>query len=174
VSLPEKILVHGAAITVGVTGLAYAVFKYLLVNDDPFSAVNHPLQPWALSLHVLSAPLLIFALGLVFREHVIAGMKGRLNAHLRRAGLATLSLLLLLIASGYLIQVLAGETLRRWTAWIHAGLGVVFIAAYAAHILCAAARARAASGALQRASVRAPGLSPSCAARQEAAVESRR
>ncbi len=173
-SRPEKILVHGGAVAMGITGLAHAAFKHLLVNDDPFSAVNHPLQPWALALHVLAAPLLVFALGLVLREHVATAMIGGLATSLRGAGPAALGLLPALVTSGYLLQVVAGGALRGWIAWVHLGLGALFLGTYAGHVLFAATRKRGAAGAGHAGAGREQGLLPPRATRQEAVVRGRR
>jgi hypothetical protein len=35
--------------------------------------------------------------------------------------------------SGYVLQALIGDAARRWTGWLHAGIGLLFAAAYVAH-----------------------------------------
>ncbi len=130
----EKILVHGGTIATGVTGLAYAAFKHLMTSDDPFSAYSHPLQPWTLTLHVLAAPVLVFGVGIIFKDHVMGKMKNGAPPSAKRGGLWTLSLVLPLILTGYLVQVLASGGPRDWTGWIHLGLGVAFLVFYALHL----------------------------------------
>ncbi|HXO18770.1 MAG TPA: hypothetical protein VOA87_02470, partial [Thermoanaerobaculia bacterium] len=71
----EAWTVHAATILVGSTGLVYAWMRYLLAPADPFAVVNHPLQPLVQHLHVLAAPLLVFAVGLIWRRHVWAGWR---------------------------------------------------------------------------------------------------
>jgi hypothetical protein len=133
----ERVLLHGGTVATGVSGLAYAAFKHLMVNDDPFSAVNHPLQPWALKAHVLAAPVVLFAIGMIFKEHVLVKMRngtGPLRSS-RRSGLATLWLLAPLFLSGYLLQVIASGPPRDLTAWLHLAAGIVFLAFYAVHVV---------------------------------------
>lgn len=147
----EKILMHGGTLVLGITGIAYAVFKHLMVNDDPFSAYSHPLQPWMLAIHVLAAPVMVFAVGSIFKDHVLAGMRNGAPRGVRRAGLSTLALVIPLILSGYLIQVLSSGAPRTWSGWIHLGLGAAFLAFYVAHlagVLRRAARGRTARSAL--------------------------
>ena len=136
----ERLLVHGGTIVSGASGLAYAAFKYLMVNEDPFSAFNHPLQPWALKVHVIASPLLVFGVGAIFKDHVLAKMRNGAPLRVKRIGLVTLALFLAMALSGYLLQVLSGEASRWWTAWIHIILGVLFLAAYAAHLASVAGR----------------------------------
>src|SRR5262249_18552710 len=87
----ERSLVHASTLAVAATGLAYAAFKHLMVNDDPFSAVNHPLQPWALKLHVLAAPVLVFAVGMIFKDHVVAKYRNGVTRASRRSGVLLLA-----------------------------------------------------------------------------------
>lgn len=133
----ERALLHGGTVATGVSGLAYAAFKHLMVNDDPFSAVNHPLQPWALKAHVVAAPVVLFAVGMIFKEHVLTKMRngaGPLRSS-RRSGLATIWLLAPLFLSGYLLQVIASGPPRDLTAWLHLGAGIVFLLFYTVHVV---------------------------------------
>ena len=61
---------HIVTMIVGASGLIYLWIKYFMRTDDPFSVVNHPLQPFLLDAHVLSAPLLVFLFGLMFESHI--------------------------------------------------------------------------------------------------------
>ncbi|HXI04147.1 MAG TPA: hypothetical protein VNI57_13310 [Candidatus Saccharimonadales bacterium] len=139
----DRILMHGGTLATGLTGLAYAWIRYFMTNDDPFSAYNHPLQPWVLAAHVLAAPVLVFAVGAIFRDHVSSKLRGGAGTPLRRGGVATLVLVIPLILSGYLIQVVAAEGLRSASAWLHTGLGLAYLLFYALHL--AGARRRAAA-----------------------------
>jgi hypothetical protein len=146
----EKTLLHGGTILAGLSGLAYAAFKYLMVNEDPFSAVNHPMQPWALAVHVMTAPLLVFAAGWIFKDHVVGKMKNGSPPSAKRIGVLIMAALVPLILSGYLIQVISAEMPRRWTAWIHLGLGAFFLALYAIHRIGVAGKLTARSAARKR------------------------
>ena len=57
---------HVAAALVGGTGLVYGWMRYFAESDDPFAIANHPWQPHFQHLHVLTAPLLVFACGCSF------------------------------------------------------------------------------------------------------------
>src|SRR5664279_5327114 len=70
------VLTHLACLFVGLSGVAYGVMKYFLAGADPDSRIGHPWQQPMLKVHVLTAPLLIFALGLVFSGHALARFKG--------------------------------------------------------------------------------------------------
>ena len=108
--------------------------KYFLAGSDPDSRVGSPWQQPMLKVHVLAAPLLIFALGLVFSSHALKRLKGGEDPG-RTSGVGLLALAAPLVLTGPLIQILTGDAARQWSGWIHAGLGVVYVAAYAAHLL---------------------------------------
>jgi thiamine biosynthesis lipoprotein len=124
--------VHAATFLVGGTGIVYGVMRYLLRSSDPYAVVNHPWQPLVQHLHLLCAPLLVFAAGLLWRAHVWPGLRAGQKAR-RASGFAVTASLLPLIVSGPLIQITADE---RWrSAWVvvHVGSALLWIAGYAAH-----------------------------------------
>ena len=129
----EAWLVHLANLLVGVTGVVYAVTRYLLAPDDPFAAA-HPWQSPAQHLHVLAAPLLIFALGLIFRGHAWTGLRYDVVPR-RRSGLTLLSLGAPMIVSGYLLQVAVEPGWRTAWVWIHVGSAAVWLLATLVHQL---------------------------------------
>jgi hypothetical protein len=115
------------------TGVAVAVMKYWMKSDDPFAVVNHPLQPYALDAHVLLGPLAVFAFGWTFASHILPSL--RKGAPNRASGIWTIVLIVLMVASGYLMQVTTGDALRKAFAvshWIASGL---FVLGYAAHLI---------------------------------------
>lgn len=118
------------------TGVVYLWMKYVLEAPDPYSVVHHPLQPLVLKLHILAAPLLVFALGMFTVRHIWPQLA---NGHpvARRSGLATALVAGPMIVTGYLIQVLTDERWLRVVAWGHIGLGTVFAVGFALHRLIA-------------------------------------
>ena len=133
------------------TGLTYAGMKYLMVGDDPFSAYNHPAQPWMLAAHVLLAPALVLALGWAWGAHAAPklageGLRDRRGRRVgARSGLSNLAAGAAMVASGYGLQVTASETLRTALAWSHGISGGLFLILLAVHAALALRRARRAA-----------------------------
>ena len=123
---------HAGWALVSASGILYGVLKYFAHNPDPESRLGHPWQPGVLAAHLLVAPVAVFALGVVFRRHALARWK-RGDREGRRTGGIVLFCSFALVVSGYLIPALTGDAARRWTGWIHAGLGVVVASAYLLH-----------------------------------------
>ena len=67
----ERWLLWTSTLAVAVSGFGFAWAKYLVRSDDPFAVVHHPLQPFFLKMHVLTAPILVFAVGFLFSRHVV-------------------------------------------------------------------------------------------------------
>ena len=169
----EKVVTHTSTAIVAASGVVYGYMKYLMSTDDPFSVVNHPLQPWMLDLHVLSAPALLFALGLIAQQHILAQLARGPGRPGRATGLVAISCLLPMVATGYLIQVFTHDTARLVCVVVHIGTGVIYTVMFVAHTVIGrrlTARRRAAAPAGEADDSGAPGLLQ----RSRAAVRRRR
>jgi len=142
----ERWLLHVATVITAATGFVYCGMKYLMRREDPFSAVNHPWQPHVLALHVLAAPLLVFALGLITREHIIGRFLDERPQRGRASGAATILVAFPMIVSGYLIQIVTDPPVRRVLIVIHVASGALFALWFVVHLMLAGTRRRAAVG----------------------------
>ena len=150
----ERWAVWGTSVATFLTGVVYLWLKYLVVNDDPFAVVNHPLQPAVLKAHILVAPLLVFSIGLVTLRHVWRHLRTRVGEG-RRSGLLTMVVLGPMILTGYLIQAVTHEGWLKAMAISHIVLGIVYGLALLAHQFAAGGRkARAARTQKRRAGKR--------------------
>ncbi|MBI4456780.1 MAG: hypothetical protein HY644_12890 [Acidobacteria bacterium] len=128
----EAWLFHILTAVVSLTGAVYFWMKNLMETDDPFSLVNHPLQPFMLSIHILSAPLLVFAVGIIFNSHIASKLR-KANGGNRRSGMASLFSFLPMVISGYLLQVSSDATVHRLALVLHLATGAIFVTTYLAH-----------------------------------------
>ena len=90
----------------------------------------HPLEPWIVRWHALSALAGLFAGGVVAGGHVGRGWRLGLR---RASGLAVCLLAGLLAASGYVLSYLVSEAWRPALGWAHAALGVAAFGLGAVH-----------------------------------------
>jgi hypothetical protein len=130
----EKVLVHASSWLVAGSGLVYGWMKYFVRNDDPFSAVNHPWQPAALAWHVLVAPLLVFAVGMIAQEHILSRVGDVASSRGRSVGALAAAVVVPMVVSGYGLQVVTDEALRPILLWVHLGTSALFCLAYLAHV----------------------------------------
>lgn len=123
-----------AAGIVTATGIAYFVMKFMLTSEDPFAIVNHPWQPSMLAAHVVSAPVLVWLFGVIFRSHSLKKILSPVRSN-RRSGWTSLISFAAMALSGYLLQV---ATTPRWIdafVVLHVGASVVFVVGYALHLV---------------------------------------
>jgi hypothetical protein len=126
--------VHLSALGVGATGLVYAWMRYLCEPSDELALVNHPLEPATQHLHLWLAPLLVFALGLVWREHVWKRVRSGFPVR-RPSGLVLFALFWPMVASGVWVQLAEAELARTLAIWMHASSGTLWCLAYGLHLL---------------------------------------
>ena len=125
------------------TGAVYFVMKEWMRPRDPFSVLGHPWQPHVLAIHVLTGPLVVFALGLIAREHIVERIRSGKPQTGRRTGLCITSLALPMVLSGYLLQVVTAPAGRRFLALLHLVSGLLFGLLFVGHLVATAARRRA-------------------------------
>lgn len=128
----EKGLLQGSAIIVAGTGFVYMGMKYGLQPAQPWDAVNHPLQPLILKLHILSAPFLVFAIGLIATRHIWRHYRENV-AKGRRSGITTVLFTGPMVVTGYLIQAVTHVGWLQAIAMGHIAFSVVFTAGLLVH-----------------------------------------
>jgi hypothetical protein len=150
---------HAGWTLAAASGVLYGIFKYFVASPDPDSRVGHPWQPVLLAIHVIAAPVAVFGLGLLFRRHALSHLATGTRER-RRTGTVMTLLAIPLAMSGYVVQVLTGESARRWTGWAHAALGLLWIVGYALHPLASRVPENDSAANVQTADPRGPAEAP--------------
>lgn len=119
----QRLLFWVSTAATTVSGLVYFWMKYFLVASDPWAVANHPLQPLMLKLHILAAPIMLFAVGLISTDHIWRHIRSGLPTG-RRTGVLTGAVFGPLVLSGYLIQAVTAPSPLAVVTWGHIGLGV--------------------------------------------------
>ena len=128
----EKWSVWSTTTVVSVTGVVYFWMKYFMQPIEPWAVINHPWQPWVLKLHIVSAPLLVFALGLITLRHIWEHFRSRVRWG-RKSGIITAAVAGPMILTGYLIQSITHEGWLTVMAISHITLGLLFGVGLALH-----------------------------------------
>jgi hypothetical protein len=123
-----------AAAAVAATGFVYFWMKNFVESSDPFAVVNHPWEAATLHLHVLASPAFILIFGIILNSHIIKKL-GASKMPNRKSGLASLSLFVAMIGSGYLLQVSTDPTVLRALVAVHVGSGAAFSITYVIHLI---------------------------------------
>lgn len=128
----ERWAVWSTTIGVLITGIGFGWTKYLLPASDPFSVIQHPLQPVFLKLHILVAPLFLFAIGGVAVHHIWQHLRSGTRRS-RKSGITAAVSLAPMVATGYLIQVLTGEGWLKAMIVAHIAFGLLFLVGIGLH-----------------------------------------
>jgi len=122
-----------ASAVVSISGILYLWVKYFLTPMDPFSVINHPLQPVLLQVHLLSGPPLVVLFGMLLQSHVLKKVWSGHRPN-RRSGLVALWMFGVMTMSGYVLQVLTIPASITVVVWLHVGSGIAFALGYTAHL----------------------------------------
>ncbi|HEV2148910.1 MAG TPA: hypothetical protein VGR37_16005 [Longimicrobiaceae bacterium] len=128
----EKWSVWSTTAATFLTGAGFFWAKYLVEARDPWAVVNHPLQPWFLKAHILVAPLMVFAVGMIATRHVWRHFRSGMP-HGRRSGILTAATLGPMVLTGYLIQAITHVGWLRAMAISHIVVGTLFVLGMALH-----------------------------------------
>jgi hypothetical protein len=112
---------HGVAAALFVTGVLWLVFHHYVRVAGEFGDEPHTLEPWWLKLHGAAAMGFLVLFGTVLRGHIPIGWRARRN---RTSGSGLVGLNVVLIATGWALYYVAGETARPIVSAIHWGLGL--------------------------------------------------
>jgi len=128
----ERWTLHLGTLATGLSGLGYGWLRYYGHVQGDFGLEPHPLQALVQHLHVLAAPLLLFALGLTVRGHLGSKLRSQ-NRDGRRLGLGLAFLIAPMVMTGYLVQVATSPAWRLGFAWTHPLASLLFLGAYLGH-----------------------------------------
>ena len=133
----ERWSVWISAAAVSVTGVGFMWTKYFVTPTEPWAVVSHPLEPWFLKTHILFAPALVFAVGLIVIRHIVPHIVRGVQRG-RRSGLVMVWTLVPMVVSGYLIQVVTLPWLLTAFVVLHIVTSGLFLAGILGHALFAA------------------------------------
>ena len=128
----ERWSLHLGALLTGLSGLLYGWLRYYGRVQGEFGIEPHPLQALVQHLHVLAAPLLLFALGMTVRGHLATKLRAG-SREGRRTGLGLGFLIFPMGAAGYLVQVATAPGWRLAWAWVHGVTSLLFLITYLVH-----------------------------------------
>lgn len=133
----ERAFLRASLLLAALTGGLYGWARYFGRRMGEFGPEPHPLQAPLQHAHVLAAPLLVFALGLVVKGHVAPRLRSGSPSG-RTTGWMLLLLGAPMVLGGYGIQVAVDPALRTAFAWIHGVSSLAFVLGFLAHLRPAA------------------------------------
>ena len=128
----QRQFVYISTIAAFISGVAYICIRTFVEPEDPWALVNHPLEPWALKAHILTAPLMLFSIGLITVQHIIRSLRSSLPTG-RQSGVIMTILFGPLVLTGYLLQTVISPLVTSILSWTHLILGLICAVALAVH-----------------------------------------
>lgn len=128
----QQRLVYISTIAAVISGVLYIGIRTFVEPAEPWAIVNHPLEPWALKAHILTAPLMLFSVGLITARHIIRSLKSNLPTG-RQSGMVITVLFGPLALTGYLLQTVISPLVTSILSWAHLILGLICAVSLAVH-----------------------------------------
>ena len=125
---------HTSNVLVGASGFLYGGLLYFGLVEGDFGPESHPLEGAARAAHIISAPLLVFAVALLWKDHIWRRFRAGLPCR-RRTGITMLFLFAPMVLSAYLLQVSVEDNWRTLWLWIHLGASFLWVATTILHLL---------------------------------------
>lgn len=115
------------------TGLAYAWMVYVLRPVNEWDVFNHPWQKEVQALHILVVPLLLFAIGMIWKRHIQARIFRKDQTRIFSGQILVL-ILFPMIFSGYLLQVSSDAQWRTIYGQVHLWTSLVWSVMFLVHV----------------------------------------
>lgn len=119
----QELFVYLVGAVLTLSGVIWVYFHYFIRVEGEFGELHHPAEPVMLTIHGLSAALMMIAFGTVIPGHVTRAWAMRRNIV---TGVSILSFMIFLSGTGYFLYYLSDEQIRAVTAVSHWGLGLAF------------------------------------------------
>lgn len=114
------------------TGILWLVFHYFLQRQGEFGAEPHPLEQWWLRLHGASAFAMLWFAGLLWGTHARPALA---QPRWRASGIAIVTCIALLAASGYLLYYASDDGWRDAARLLHWVIGLALALPLLIHIV---------------------------------------
>jgi hypothetical protein len=123
--------VYATGTVLALSGALWLLFHYFVRIPGQFGDTSHVLEYWWLRIHGISAAAFLIGFGSVLPGHVRRAWAGRRN---RISGASFVSLLVLLMATGYALYYTADDGARALLSVLHWGVGLGIPVLMAWHI----------------------------------------
>jgi hypothetical protein len=122
-----------------ISGALWLAFHHFVRTQTEFGELPHPLEPWLIRIHTAFAFAAIWMCGVVWAAHIQPSWR---QQALRRSGIALLAVLVVLVASAYLLFYLGDEQARAVVSVVHWALGLALPGWLLVHVVSQQRRKR--------------------------------
>ncbi len=104
-----------------ISGAAWLYLHYFVRIEGEFGPIHHPSEHFLITVHGISAALMMVGLGSVIPGHVSRAWSMQRNV---RTGVFMLTMMTILSLSGYFLYYLGAQVFRDFTAIVHWVIGL--------------------------------------------------
>jgi uncharacterized membrane protein len=123
--------IHFTSYLTIVHGILYWVIKEFFQVQSDYGLRPHFFQTYIQAAHILLSPLLVVSFGLLWQQHIVHFFKKK-SRKLITGSLVTISLIIIIL-SGYLIQVIYDQPGKSIMSWVHLIFSGLYLFAYLGH-----------------------------------------
>ncbi|MDP6954488.1 MAG: hypothetical protein QF599_00830 [Planctomycetota bacterium] len=127
-------LTHTANLLVCLSGLLYGGLRYCARREGDFGPESHPAEDPLRSLHIVTAPLLIWAVAAIWHEHIWPSLRAGIQTR-RRTGLTLTISFAPMVLSAYLLQVSVEDAWRSLWLWLHLASSGLWLVTMLIHLV---------------------------------------
>ena len=128
----DRQLTHFTNYTVSIVGIAYWLIKTYATRQTEFGPTSHPVQPYFQYAHILTVPLLVFTIGVIFHTHIYLKIKSNETANWL-SGYSLIITFIIMTMSGYFLQTAIIGANRSICICIHILSSAIWCLAYLFH-----------------------------------------
>lgn len=124
--------IYSSCLVLLLSGAAWLVARHFLRPVGQFGETVHPLEPWAMKVHGAGAMAMLFFLGSLMNSHIRRALKAGRNL---ASGWSMIVTMAWLIATGFGLYYLAGESDRPQWSLVHWAVGLGLAVLVIIHVL---------------------------------------
>jgi uncharacterized membrane protein len=128
----DRKLTHFSNYLVSIVGIAYWLVKTFATRQTEFGPMSHPIQPYFQYAHILTVPLLVFTIGVIFHTHIYLKIKNDDHANWV-SGYSLIITFIIMTMSGYFLQTAIIGANRKICIWVHLVSSAIWVLAYLFH-----------------------------------------
>lgn len=127
----QYVFIHFTSYLTIIHGVIYWIVKDFMGVESEYGLRPHWFQTYAQAIHILLSPLLVISFGMLWKDHILKFFKAKTKKLI--SGVTLTVSMIIIILSGYLIQVLYEPSLKSIAVWAHLILSALYLMAYVRH-----------------------------------------
>ena len=118
---------------ISIIGIVYFVYKYFMALETEYGVRPHQSTSFWLHFHIVTVPLVILGVGYLLPIHILPKLAKEKSPR-KVSGIFLISTFIIMVISGYLLQMGFSSEFNNTTGWVHSVISGVWISILLWHI----------------------------------------